>query len=403
MAFPKIIINRGKGGLGRPLPTNDHVSGLIMPVKDADLPSGFTATDRIKVVYSIDDAETLGIIENSTSDEIKHLYYQIDSFFGIQPKGKLYLYLYDSVSGFEFDELELSQAYANGEIRQFGLFLDNITIAGNVSSLQTEMNKLESNNTPASVLLAMNFGTITESDFQAGASALVDLRAMGSKNVSVVLGGDGSAKGGQLSTTIGFPITTLGLTLGAVSLSKVHENIGWIEKFNVVNGTEFDEPVFAIDSSKQVFVKDQQPLLNEDIHDRGYIFLRKQVGINGSYHTDSGTAISVTSDYAYIENNRVIDKAVRNVRTKMLPNLNSPLYVNEDGTLSGDTIGKFQNDAENGLESMERDGEISAFKVIINPEQDVLSTSKIEIAIKIVPVGVAREIDVNIGFAVSVS
>ena len=402
MAFPKIIINRGKGGLGRPLPTNDHVSGLIMPVKDADLPSGFTATDRIKVVYSIDDAETLGIVENAISDEIKHLYYQIDSFFGIQPKGKLYLYLYDS-EDFTGNELELTQMFADGQIRQFGLFLDDSSIAGNVNDLQNEMDKLESNNAPASVVLAMNLGTITETQFQQGASALVDLRAMGSKNVSVVIGGDGSAKGGQLSQTIGFPVTCLGLTLGTISFSKVHENIGWIEKFNIVNGTEFDEPVFAVDSSKQVFVKDQETLLSEDIHDRGYIFLRKQIGINGSYHTDSGTAISVTSDYAYIENNRVIDKAVRNVRTKMLPNLNSPLYVNPDGTLSGDTIGKFQNDAENGLESMERDGEISAFKVIINPEQDVLSTSKIQIAIKIVPVGVAREIDVNIGFAVSVS
>ena len=280
----------------------------------------------------------MGIVENAISDEIKHLYYQIDSFFGIQPKGKLYLYLYDS-EDFTGNELELTQMFADGQIRQFGLFLDDSSIAGNVNDLQNEMDKLESNNAPASVVLAMNLGTITETQFQQGASALVDLRAMGSKNVSVVIGGDGSAKGGQLSQTIGFPVTCLGLTLGTISFSKVHENIGWIEKFNIVNGTEFDEPVFAVDSSKQVFVKDQETLLSEDIHDRGYIFLRKQIGINGSYHTDSGTAISVTSDYAYIENNRVIDKAVRNVRTKMLPNLNSPLYVNPDGTLSGDTIG----------------------------------------------------------------
>jgi hypothetical protein len=50
---------------------------------------------------------------------------------------------------------------------------------------------------------------------------------------------------------------------------------------------------------------------------------------------------------------------------------------------------------------MEREGEISKFAVTINPAQDVLTTSKISIAVKIVPVGVAREIEVNIGFAVS--
>jgi hypothetical protein len=51
---------------------------------------------------------------------------------------------------------------------------------------------------------------------------------------------------------------------------------------------------------------------------------------------------------------------------------------------------------------MDIDGEISDYKVIINPLQDVLTTSKLSIAIKIVPVGVAREIEINIGFAVNV-
>ena len=135
----------------------------------------------------------------------------------------------------------------------------------------------------------------------------------------------------------------------------------------------------------------------------GYIFLRKHTGFDGSYWNDSSSANLVTSDYANIENNRTIDKAVRGVRTFMIPNINAPLYVQDDGTLTEDVISKFKNDAERALEQMERDGELSAFAVIIDPVQDVLTTSKIAMSIVIIPVGVAREIEINIGFAVSIN
>jgi hypothetical protein len=51
---------------------------------------------------------------------------------------------------------------------------------------------------------------------------------------------------------------------------------------------------------------------------------------------------------------------------------------------------------------MERDGEISGFKIYINPDQEVLTTSSLQVTIKIVPVGVLREIVVNLGFTLQV-
>jgi hypothetical protein len=47
---------------------------------------------------------------------------------------------------------------------------------------------------------------------------------------------------------------------------------------------------------------------------------------------------------------------------------------------------------------MVRDGEASAIGVTIDPNQNVASTSELTITINIVPVGVARNIVVNIGF-----
>ncbi|WP_318546294.1 DUF2586 family protein [Flavobacterium columnare] len=54
------------------------------------------------------------------------------------------------------------------------------------------------------------------------------------------------------------------------------------------------------------------------------------------------------------------------------------------------------------LEQMQRDGEISGFKIFINPDQDVLTSSKLQVTIKVVPVGVLREITVNLGLTIQI-
>jgi hypothetical protein len=201
-----------------------------------------------------------------------------------------------------------------------------------------------------------------------------------------------------LALTSGQSITTIGATLGAVSLSTVSNDIAWVNKFNISNGTECDTIAFA---NGQLLTDIPQNLLNL-LDDYRYIFLVKYVGIAGSYVNDSHCAIAVTSDYAYIENNRTIDKAIRGVYSSLLPNLNSPLVLNADGTLSEATVAYFESQSSVNLDQMIRDSELSAHDVIIDPTQNVLSTSNLTVTIKLVPIGVARQITVNIGFTLSI-
>ena len=109
---------------------------------------------------------------------------------------------------------------------------------------------------------------------------------------------------------------------------------------------------------------------------------------------------------------RTIDKAARLVRENLVPKISAPLYVNATtGKLSQATIEDFKNDAFKALENMaanleistNEDGSLPANSVVIDPDQDVISTSEIILTITIVPVGVARQITVNIGFAVSIA
>lgn len=68
MGLNNIIFNLGQGGLGRPLPGQDYISGLIFYT--GSLPSGFSSANRIKQIFSVADAEALGI-KPDYNDETK--------------------------------------------------------------------------------------------------------------------------------------------------------------------------------------------------------------------------------------------------------------------------------------------------------------------------------------------
>lgn len=322
-------------------------------------------------------------------------YYHISEFFRLQPKGQLYVGFFATPSAYTFSEVQDMQNYANGKIRQIGVF-KTIGVAASygteVVSLQAQCNILSGLHKPLSVVYAADITTFTD------LTTLPDLATTNCPNVSVVISQDAAGQGSFLYKTSTKSITTLGATLGAVALSKVSEDIAWISKYNISSGVECDTVGFANGNLLSV---QSQSLLNT-LDNRRYIFLIKYVGISGSYWNDSHCAVAYTSDYAYIENNRTIDKAVRGVYSSMLPNLNSPLVLNADGTLTDTTVAYFIGQASVNLEQMIRDVEISAFAVNIDTTQNVLSTSNLTISIKIVPIGVARQITINIGFTLSI-
>jgi hypothetical protein len=184
--------------------------------------------------------------------------------------------------------------------------------------------------------------------------------------------------------------------LGTVSLASVSENIGWVGKFNISDGVENEVLAFA-NGQKYASSAISDSLL-DTLNDRRYCFLKKFVELSGSYWNDSHTAVLANNDYAYIENNRTIDKAIRNLYLSYLPLLNSPLELNADGTLADNTLVYFETVGETALDQMLRDSELSARAITIDPVQNVLATSLIVVAVTLVIKGVARTIKIPIGF-----
>ena len=505
MALNDITFIKGKGGLGRPLSGEDYISGLAFYTDS--LPSGFNSSNRIKQVFSVQDAESLGILAdysdataatatyqvtnkgtdgntiNIKIDEIdqtvdlgtytkvtadsttalvataiaavinagtySHGYsasvlsstititapkklgiwlnsaskvtvtivggiagtltdfsggtysklavwhYHIAEYFRIQPKGNLYVGFFVVPGIYTFTEITTMQNYANGKIRQVGVLKDfsSTFASGNLTTINAEVvANCDANHKPLSVLYAADLsGT-------ADLTTLTNLNTLSANKVSAVISQDGAGLGWYLWKGTGKSITTLGACLGAVSLASVSDDIAWIGKFNISNGSECDTLAFANGTAVSSLSQGTLDLLDN----YRYIFLVKYTGIAGSYFNDSHCAVIETSDYAYIENNRTIDKAIRGIYSSVLPALNSPLVLNADGTLSDETIAYFTSLAELNLTQMIRDKELSGEKVSIDATQNVLSTNKLVISVQLVPIGVARNIEVNIAFTTSI-
>ena len=515
--LPRIIFQKGQGGLSRPLPGQDHISSLLIYTANANLPSGFSTSSRIKTFYSLADAESAGILNDSSdataatgtylvtaagtngdtlnakvteigpdgvvrtqdlgtytkastettaiqvataivavinAGTVNHGYsaanggtatvtitapkrlgiylntgtpivvtlsagatlagtltqfsggvasrfavwhYHISEYFRMQPQGVLWVGFYAVPGSYTFTEVTTIQNAAGGAIRQVGVLKDpaGVYATADLTALDTVCKANDAVYKPLSALYAADLsGTVD-------ISTLADLSTLSANKASDVIAQDGGGQGNYLWLTTGKSITSLGTLLGTVSLAKVSENIGWVGQFNISDGTECEVLAFA---NGQKFTDSAiSDSLLESLNAKRHIFLRKFVGVSGSYWNDSHTAIVVSSDYAYIEGNRTIDKAIRGLYAGLLPSLNSPIQLNSDGTLSETTTAYLESQANVSLDDMVRNGELSAKLVVINPAQNVLSTSKIIVAVTLVANGVARYITVPIGFKPKIS
>jgi hypothetical protein len=327
-------------------------------------------------------------------------HYHILRFFTIQQGGVLYVGIYPIIAPYTFTEILTMQQYALGAIRQFGVKKDPASpyTLGDFDLLQGIKATLDAEHMPISIIYAADVSGTED------LSTLGDLSQREDNGASDCLGQDGAAVGAALFYAQGKSITCLGAELGTVALAAVDEDIAWVQKFNIDDGVEFDVVAYAngeLDTTIPI-TSSYRTVLNNQRH----IFLRKFVGTSGTsgtYFNDSHTAIAQDSDYAYIEDNRTIDKADRLIYTNLLPYLNGPDQLNDDGTLSNNSIATLTDAANTALDNMVRAGELSGYLVTINPAQNINTAGKLVVAVKLLQEGVSRNIQVNIGYTNSLS
>ena len=354
MALNDITFIKGQGGLGRPAAGQDYVSGILFYTQDSNLPSGFTTTDRIKEVFSVADAESLGILNDysdataaqstlqitdagstgstvnlvglqplgasvtigtytrpssdttedlvaagvaaminagsyshgysatSSTDTVTITYpkklgsfpntgtpitvtatgittgsltnsasgyhsrwalwhYHISEYFRINPKGDLYISMQPYPTTYDFAEITSLQDFAQGRIRQVAVYVKWIPFnTAHITAISDQIkNYCDANHKQLNALYAGKMTSITD------LTTLTNLNTLTANKCSAVISQHGAGQGAFLAATSGQSITTLGATLGAVSLAAVSDDIAWIGKFNISDGTECDTLAFA--------------------------------------------------------------------------------------------------------------------------------------------------------------
>ena len=193
----------------------------------------------------------------------------------------------------------------------------------------------------------------------------------------------------------GTPI--MGLFAGRLASIPVHRNAG-----RVKDGPLKYEGTLCLESEPIASV-----FMVEDYHDARCIVPRQYVGLSGYYYTDDPTFVKETDDYAHLTARRTVDKAYRIAYRTLVQFMLDEIEVNEDGTMQNGVLKSWQQAVENAINrEMTAKGELSATDgegcvCFIDPKQNVLATSRIELTLKVRPYGYARFIDVNLGFQVT--
>lgn len=436
--IPKVISNIS-GGKGRPLAGEDHITGLLCYDDPTDYPSGImkkwvTATayldgdiledDTNQKLYTVQGdytsgatvaadvgtadlieitslqelrearivqvyastMESLGFVEGGISDD---LWYMLNAYFAKNPDGYLWFGCYStSIGTVTFTELADFGLVAGGKIKYVGIYNngnDAAMVLADLANIQIQTDALAVADTPLSV----TYCPLTYAEVH---GSFLDLRSNGNNDgVTVFNSFD------QVANSAAKP--ALGTFLGFLAISKVSESIGNVEQYNFVQGSDL-ENTYILDSSGLVKYGDLSLAQLNTLVVKGFSFLYKLTNYFGTYLNGNQVCVAASYSFQRQEQLATMNKARRNIRTFCLPLLNSEIVFNEDGTMTSDTIAKFQNAAERALDPMAAATEIGPDPSIdIDSSQNVQSDDNVNITATIVLNGVSTTITVNLASA----
>jgi hypothetical protein len=128
--------------------------------------------------------------------------------------------------------------------------------------------------------------------------------------------------------------------------------------------------------------------------------LRTIIGRTGFYITNGRLLAGAGSDYKYIQFRRVMDKACKITRDTVLDFLNESFRVNADGTIDERDAIRIESKINAALEAgIVTPGSASASSILVSRTQNLTSTQMLALTVRVTPLGYAKSIAVDIGFA----
>lgn len=395
-------------------------TGVAVAADAANGISGIALGQTVKLT-SLTDAEAYGINESYDSTNSLSVYRHISEFYRMFPNGTLYLMLYSGDMEAAFAEQYAKKLIidANGEIRILGIantpaaateeYLNGFPedVFGSIQLGQQLYDWAFSTFRPCQIILEGR-------DFNAAnAASALNLRNITISNqvleafkVSVCIAQDWKFADGL--DAIRKKMADLGTMLGSIAKKAVNENIGEVEGGNLVDTTNNKWLVAGLSNHQTIAGWDSQL---EALDSKGYIFAISYTGIAGYYWNNDHTCTPIKKDkdgyfneYT-ISYGRVHDKAVRDLRTCLLPKVKSTQPVDPNtGKLPQALVTYFERLADDEVfNAMAAEGLITAGKTTVDPESDLLiSPRELKVSFVLVPTGQIDEIKGTINLKTSI-
>lgn len=385
MALPGVTIVLGNGGLGRVSASDDGVAGLLL--------TG-TATDKMELnkhyqLSSTKDLANLGI----TAENNPLIDHEVRSFYAQAGEGcELHLLVVSTATlltamvdpgansplsklvesaGGRIKILGVNRLIpAEGEVENTqGIDGDCITA---VAKAQQAAESYAGKIMPFRVIMPAAKWTGSVGSFKPSEASY--------NRVAMVLASEGELQGQ-------YP-AAIGMVLGRAAKAEPQQDLGRVKFGTLAPGGYFT------DGSS--FLAKQG--LASALNDAGFIFFMNYPGKNGCYLNGCPMACAVSDDYSVLNNGRIMDKAMRIAYNTYISEIMDNVLVGSDGKLSAGVCSSFEAMIENAVASSMGE-QIGSFKAFVDAEQNILSTSRLDIECAIVPLGVLKNIKVLLSFS----
>lgn len=397
-----VNIQKGRLGANR-LGTADTISGII--ISSPATPQ--LALDVPKTIFTLRDAENLGITQKFDDDNAVNVYRHISEFYRNAGEGmELHLMLVAQATTMsEICEVKAKRLlpFAKGKIKQ-------LTVAVNPTGATATM----LNGIPKDVHDAiakaqglalwayenhMPLQMFLEGYAYGGNSASVvhlrEIPNVEATKISVFIGQDYTYATTRTGNAKKY--ADVGTLLGVCSKAKVNQNVGNNELFSLTDATRsaWIEPGLSSHTPNDEVFESLQTL-----EDKGFLFGVEYAGMAGVRINNDHTCtpVIVDADNSMNEHNiaygRIMDKAVRSLRTAYLPKVKTDWVVDaKTGKMSPGVVVALEDIGDKVFEDMLKRGEITYGKTYVDKDSDLLVAKELKVKYKVVPKGAIGEIN----------
>lgn len=393
--YPGVEVEYVSGGLGVATIAPDNSCGLII---NGVIVTGKLALGTVYSLGSLEDAAALGITAEYDAANGLKVYAHVRDFYSQARRGTR-LWLMVLAQTVTLTQMaDVANTYVSTLLQASGNTITLLGLARNPASgyTPTIANRMDADsyaalakaqeNAEAQTAMYRYIRVIVEGRSQQDDSSLAtDLRALSLDRVGLI---NTNSDGGAWAA--------VGLALGRAASLPVQRNMGY----------RLDGPLLGVEdqflsSGTRDYARPEQ---NPGWHAKGYIQVAPVIGLAGFYFIDDLMCCAPTEDANTLSLGRVQDKASKLAVATYNRYVNSEVEVDATGKLNPVVVEGLKGLMDRAVRTeMVVNKELSEAQVLIDANQDIISTGELEVALELLPVGQAKKIKVKLGFVRSLT